>query len=226
MDYSLRGTGTEMSMQFVIEGAVRDFTPIKQFRQTYELPETFGVNQFEPKDFTGLGSIENAGAELNILRAALLEAIRAPRPLSAWMTEVTDLATLFRSKLLQINPVVHLKEIEIDFATAGMHDMLQALIYDLIRARASHQAPPPFDAIYANWLYSSIKLSQTVHLYPYAEREVWEINLLTHVYGRFGLQVRTRDGVVYAYDPALACPAMGYTATLLGDIAAAIYQAS
>ncbi len=213
-------------MQLAVEGALRDFSPVKVFRHAYSLPTSFGVNQFEPKDYTDLGSIEHAGAELNTVRAAVLDAIQLPCTLSDWMCAAPDIAALFRRQLLQINNIVHLKEIEVDFAVAGLHDVLQALIYELIRARAARQPPPPFEAIYTSWLNSSIKLSQTVYLYPYADREVWEIKLLTHVYGRFGLVVRTGDGFQYVYDPALACPAQGYMSTLLGEIAAAIYKAS
>ena len=213
-------------MQLAVEGALRDFSPVKVFRHAYNLPASFGVNHFEPKDYTDLGSIENAGAELNTVRAAVLDAIQLPCTLSDWMNAAPDIAALFRLKLLQINNVVHLKEIEVDFAVAGLHDMLQAVIYELVRARASRQPPPPFEANNASWLNTSIKLSQTVHLYPYADREVWEIKVLTHVYGRFGLVVRTNDGLQYVYDPALACPAQGYMTTLLGEIAAAIYKAA
>lgn len=213
-------------MQFIIDGIPRDFIPIKEFRQQHDLPPDFGVRVFEPKDYTDLGSIEAAGVELHQTRAAVLEAIRAPRPLAAWMDGALTLADLFREQLFAINHVVGLRENEIDFAVAGFHDVLQAVVYELIRARAARNAPRSFDELYRTWLFTTIKLSQTVHLYPYRDHVTWEIQILTHVYGRFGLVARTVEGTYYVYDPALACPAQGFMAALLAETADAIYRAS
>ena len=63
-------------MQLQIEGQVHRFTPIKNFREMFDLPLTFGIPMFDSKNFTGLGQIESAGAaELNVVRQAVLDAI-------------------------------------------------------------------------------------------------------------------------------------------------------
>ncbi len=213
-------------MRFMVDGIERDFTPIKAFRQTFGLPPTFGVQLFEPKDYTDLASIEEAGAELITVRIAVLRAMSQPHTLAEWMQAVPKLVALFNQNLVSINEVVNLKEVEIDFAAAGFGDVLQAVIYELIRARAANHAPPPFESIYRKWMYSTVKISQTVHLYPYVENVSWEIQILTHVYGRFGMIVRTADAAHYLVDPALGCPAEGYMATLLAEVAAALYRAA
>jgi hypothetical protein len=212
-------------MQFIINGIERRFTPVKEFRQQYQLPSNFGVRLFEPKDYTGLGSIEAAGAELNAVRAAVLAALQPPRPLAAWMRSAPEIAALFHENLRQINHNVHLRDNEIEFAVAGFHDVLQAVVYELIRARAAQHPPASFESLYAAWIHSTIRLSHTVHLYPYRDQPTWEVQVLTHVYGRFGMVIQTVDGTRCVYDAALACPALGYMGSLLAETADAIYRA-
>ena len=60
-------------MQLLIEGELRQFVPIKNFRQQFDLPDAFGISMFEPKDYTGLGQIDSAGPELNVVRRAVLD---------------------------------------------------------------------------------------------------------------------------------------------------------
>jgi hypothetical protein len=210
-------------MRLIINGVEREFTPIKAFREQYQLPQHFGIHLFEPKDYTGLGTIEHAGSEMVKMRDAIVRDAARPRSLAEWMRYALDLTDLFRRQLQLINDVVQLKDVEIDFAAAGLSDVLQAIIYAIIRARAAQQTPPTFASIYNTWLNSTVKISQMTHFYPYAANVSWEIHIVTHVYGRAGLIVRTADSTHYIYDPSLGCPAEGYMESLLSEIAAYIY---
>jgi hypothetical protein len=212
-------------MQLVIEGEARDFIPIKDFRARFHLPPDFGVARFEPKDYTGLGRIDRAGAELNAVRQAVLAAIPARMPLQGWMEFLPSLTNLFREKLYEINPQVGLKDVEIDFAVAGFGDVCQALLYAMLRARAAGRPFPAFQQVYSEWLNSSVKVYGEVYEYAH-EGQVWRVRLVAQAYGRAGLIVDTGDATHYVYDPSLACPAEGYMATLLSDTAARILAAT
>jgi hypothetical protein len=205
-------------MHLTVDGAPRPFIPIKAFREAHDLPPEFGVALFEPKDFTGLGRIDRAGAELNSVRAAVLAAIPAALPLQAWLNFAPELTRLFTNKLYEINLRVNLHDVEIDFAAAGFADVCQTVIYAMLRARG---APPlPFEAIYGEWLDQTTRVSQTIH--PYND---WQVQIVTHAYGRAGLIVRTETETFYVQDAALGCPAEGYMAALLADVAARIMAA-
>jgi hypothetical protein len=198
-----------------VDGAPRQFIPIKAFREAHDLPPEFGVAMFEPKDFSGLGRIDRAGAELNSVRAAVLAAIPVGLPLQAWLGFAPELTRLFTNKLYEINPKVHLHDVEIDFAAAGFADVCQAVIYAMLRARGA--PPPPFEAIYGEWLDSTTRVSQTIH--PY---EGWQVQIVTHAYGRAGLVVQAQADTFYVQDSALGCPAEGYMASLLTEVGARI----
>src|SRR5579871_5583867 len=131
-------------MRLTIDGAAREFIPIKTYRQAHDLPPEFGVALFEPKDYAGLGRIDQAGAELNEVRAAVLAAIPPRLTIQQWMSFAPDLTRLFTDKLYEINPNVRLHDVEIEFAAAGFADVCQAVIY----ARLRDANPPPFEAIY------------------------------------------------------------------------------
>lgn len=208
-------------MQLLIEGEIRQFIPVKTFRAQYDLPPEFGVKLFEPKDYTGLGSIERAGAELNEVRSAMLAA--APRGLtpSGWLAALPALQSQFRGELERINPAVGLHEVEIDFAAAGFGDMTRAFVYALLRARAAGDMPPTYEAVYGAWLNSTVRISGLVHRYRCRER-TWAIRIVNHAYGRAGLIVSMEDGQHYVHDPGLGCPAEGFMWSLLGDLAAII----
>ncbi len=202
-------------MRLTLDGALRAFTPIKAFREAHGLPPEFGVALFEPKDFTGLGRIDQVGAELNGVRAAVLAAIPPNLPLQQWLTFALELTRLFTKKLYEINPKVRLRDVEIEFAAAGFADVCQAVVYALLSARGAE--PPSFEAIYGDWLDQSARVSQTVHRY-----DDWQVQIVTHAYGRAGLVVRAGDETYYVQDSSLGCPAEGYMMALLADVAARI----
>ncbi len=211
--------------QFSIEGQIRDFIPVKDFRAAHGLPPTFGVASFEPKDYAGLGRIDSAGAELNAVRQAVLAAIPARMPLQGWMGFLPQVVSLFQRSLYEINAQVGLKDVEVEFAVAGFGDVCQALLYAMLRARAGGLPMPDFRQVYAEWLNSSIRLYGEQYDYRHGG-QTWYVTLLVHAYGRAGLIVDAGDLTYYVYDPALACPAEGYMAALLGEVAERILAAT
>lgn len=202
-------------MRLTIDGAPRTFTPIRAFREAHGLPPAFGVALFEPKDYTGLGRIDQAGAELNAVRVAVLAAMPSKLAMREWLGFAPQLTARFVSQLYAINAKVQLRDVEIEFAAAGFADVCQAVIYALLRAQSGDA--PPFEAIYGAWLDQTARVSQTIHEYG-----GWQIQIVTHAYGRAGLIVRDGAETSYVQDAALGCPAEGYMASLLAEVAARI----
>jgi hypothetical protein len=200
-------------MQLLVNGSLRDFVEIKAFRAQYQLPDEFRVAHFEPKDYANLGSIEGAAHEMVDLKRKLLNALPHYDNIQHWLYFLPSLQQLFREQLEAINARVRLREVEIDFAAAGFGDVCQAWVYALIYTQAAHKAPPLFKQVYADWLYSTVRLSQLVH--PY---QGWQIQLITHAYGRIGMMAKQGDQTCYIYDAALACPAEGFMMTLIHEV--------
>jgi hypothetical protein len=201
-------------MHFMIDGQPRPLTDIKDFRAQFNLPSEFKVSLFEPKDYTGLGSIERAGAELNSVRRAVLDAI--PQRITVDMligSVLPDIERVFEARLYAINAQVGLKDAEIGFAVSGFSDVCRAWSYAYLRTRIDKSPPPDFNILYADWLNNSIRVSQTRH--PY---QSWQVQVLTHAYGRFGLIIHMDKETHYLYDPSLACPAEGYMLNLLSEV--------
>ena len=211
--------------QFALEGQIRNFISVKDFRAAQGLPPEFGVAYFEPKDYAGLGRIDRAGAELNAVRQAVLAAIPGQMPFRGWMGFLPQLVGLFQRSLYEINAQVGLKDVEIDFAVAGFGDVCQALLYAMLRARTGNTPMPDFWQVYGEWLNSSIKVYGERYDYTH-NGATWSVTLVAHAYGRAGLIVETDEATHYVYDPALACPAEGYMAALLSEVAERILGAT
>ena len=205
-------------MDLLIDGVRRSFTPIRQYRAAHGLPDEFGVALFESKDYGDLGSIDGteAGAALNALRAAVLAAIPPHIALAELVSTAEALTSFFRAHMYAINTVVNLKPAEIDFAAAGFADVTQNYAYALLRARLSRTDAPPFMAIYGAWLESSARVATTEHEYVHGG-DVWRVRVVSHAYGRAGLQVERGAAVNDVADGALACPADGFMAALLRE---------
>lgn len=199
-------------MRLTVDGAARHFEPIKAFRQAHNLAPDFGVALFEPKDYSGLGRIDRAGTDLNHVRAAVLNAIPARMALRDWLLFIPELTDLFRRALEGINRKVGLHEVEIEYAAAGFADVCQAVVYARVRG-----ADMPFEVIYGAWLDQTARISQTIHFYG-----GWQVQIVTHAYGRAGMIVRDADETWYVSDSILGCPADGYMATLLAEVSARI----
>jgi hypothetical protein len=183
-----------------------------------QLPEAFGVQTFEPKDFEGLAAIDRAGSEMNEMRAALLNLVPTRMLTPEILPFVDRMVAMFRAALAGINDRVGLRIQEIEFAVAGFADVLHNWAYALIRARASHTSLPDFQFVYMNWLQSSVRVSQRVFPYPGATGSL-HVQVLNHAYGRIGLRVADQDQVYYVQDGIYACPAEGYMVSLLTELA-------
>jgi hypothetical protein len=194
-------------MQLLIDGEHREFIPIKIFRDAYDLPDGFGVAFFEPKDYTGLGSIEQKGAALNDLRQQVLESIPAQLSPQQWLNFLPTLQKTFRRHLMLAG--TGLRESEIEFAVAGLANVCQAIIYARLRVDT-----PAFDEIYADWLQNTVRLSQT--RYPYGS---WQVQIVTHAFGRVGMVIQAENDMYYVLDNRLACPAESFMRDLLREIA-------
>ncbi|MDL1899415.1 hypothetical protein FBR02_01435 [Anaerolineae bacterium CFX9] len=211
-------------MQLMVDGQLQTFLPLRAFCETYHLPSSFSVALFEPKDYTGLGSIERAGAALNGLRAELIAALPEAQPLPAWLAWLPQLAQTFHERLTAINAHVGLREEEIGFAVSGLADVCHAWVYALLRAHLSGADIPAFSTVYRDWLNGTVRVSQTVHTYPYNQDTIWRVQVITHAYGRAGLVIDTGTRFHYVADAALACPAEGFMLNLLTELAAGIAQ--
>ena len=94
-----------------------------------------------------------------------------------------------------------------------------------VRGGVNDPANDFFHPVYNQWLDNSLKVFTQTYPYPHAE-ENWQVQIFAHAYGRAGLVVHRPDATDYVYDPALGCPAEGFMAALLGEIAARMLAAT
>ncbi len=203
-------------MQLRIDDTLHTFTPIAAFREAHGLPATFAMARFQPKDGTGLGSIDRAGPALQSIREALLKAVPVQMTATETLEFVPQLAQQFERALRGVNERVGLREPEIEFAVQGLQDMLMTLAYALVRATASGTRPA-FEAVYAAWLFDSVRVAATPLSYEHAGR-TYGVRVVIHAYGRVGLIVQTEGEAHYLIDKALACPVEGFMAGLLAEL--------
>lgn len=212
-------------MNLIINGQPRTFEDLHTFREHHTLPDTFGVAQFEPKDYTGLARIDQAGPALNRVRETVLSAI--PEPLEATHLPIyADLLTkTFQMALLNINEEVNLKPVEVDFAVEGFRGVISAVTFALIRARVTKDASPTFIEIYGTWLSESVRVSAQVHPFTH-NGTTWQIQIVNTMYGRAGLVITTTDETYYVADASLGCPAEGFMYNLLKSATEKIIMAA
>lgn len=203
-------------MKFIIDKVEQEFIPIKAFRNQYKLPQSFGVSQFEPKNYNGLGSLDKAGTNLNELRDHILQLIPDKITLSKLMSFIDHIQFQFQTDLFNINDAIALKDVEIEFAVAGFGDVLRRMIYQMIPARANQQEMPSFESIYYGWVNDSIRVSSQIHEVEH-HGETWQLQVINQVYGRVGLKIVMEDNVIYVADGIYLCPAEGFMYTLLKD---------
>lgn len=208
-----------VKMRLQINGILREFIPIKQFRQQHGLPDDFGVAWFEPKDFSGLAAIDQAGTALNHLRQQVLAAVPNSIKLAQLPVTLDHLQQQFRTELNAINDQVGLKDVEIEYAVAGFADVNQALLYELLRHQRASAARPDFATVYHTWLNHSVRVASTSHTIVHNQSH-WSIQIVNHAYGRVGLMAHV-DGKTthYVHDSIYACPAEGFMFTLLAELA-------
>jgi hypothetical protein len=217
-------------MQLIIEGRLETFIPLQTFRSQHGLPEEFTLAYFEPKDWTGLGSIEQAGkALLEVKRRLVLATPGQLRP-SDLGPAVDRLADQFQQELLAINSVVGLRQVEIEFAVAGFADVLQRVAFKLIQlgqiyCHVPEQMRREFDflAVYQAWLDGSTRIATTTRSYTWGEHE-YRVQVIYNAYGRVGLKVQVGQTTTYVADMGLACPAASYMLGLCGEVAQAMVE--
>ena len=204
-------------MQLSIDGRLQTLVDIKTFRELLGLPQHFGVSYFEPKDYRGLGSIEQAGAELNSVRNAIIQAVPQRLERFALLPLIDFLSTLFRDALNTINGSVGLRADEVEFAVAGFADVLMAVAYALIENRSLANSALDFNAIYFTWVNSSTRISSQQHVFEHNNQPL-NIQVINTAYGRAGLVVDTAEARHYVRDGMFACPAEGFMLRLLRDV--------
>lgn len=208
-------------MRLTIYNHVREFTPVRSFREKFDLPPEFGITQFFAKDFTGLGSLDQAGDALEVLRHAILNAIPEETPPEGWLAFALRLQLTFNRNLERINPRIGLLPSEIEFAAMGFGELCQVFIYAVLRARIEQKPLPPVQDLYRDWLNNTTAVSLVTYLYPY-RGDTWRIQMVRTAYGRVGLIIQTAESTYYVQDAQLGCPAEGFIASLIEEVATKI----
>ena len=211
-------------MKLRIQDVDHQFIPIRDFRETHDLPDTFSIAQFEPKSYEGLGSLDKAGVAMNELREHVLQLIPAKIAFPELLRFIDHIQLQFQTDLFNINDTISLKDVEVEFAVAGFGDVLRAIMYAMIPAKASQAYMPSFDSMYNGWINDSVRVSQQIHAYQHKEA-IWTIQVVNHVYGRAGLQITIDDEVFYVEDGMYLCPAEGFMYSLLKDVSVKIWSA-
>ena len=210
-------------MKLRIDDIEHQLLPLKDFRVEHGLPPEFSVAMFEPKDYTGLGHIDMAGNEMNVLRNHILQLIPDSLAIVDLLQFIDRLQFQYQTDLFSINEAIGLKDIEVEFAVAGFGDMLRTLAYAIIPAKVNKQAMPSFDTIYYRWLNDSVRISSQIHEYLH-NGKIWKIRIINHVYGRAGLHIQMDAVDVFVSDGVYLCPAAGFMYTLLKDASGKIWN--
>ena len=206
-------------MKLRIHDIDHDFIPIKAFRETHHLPDTFGLAQFEPKNYEGLASLDKAGSAMNEFREHVLLLIPNEIAFPELLRFIDHIQLQFQTDLFNINEAISLKDVEVEFAVAGFGDVLRAMMYKMIPAKASKEEMPSFESIYYGWINDTVRVSSQVHRY-----QGWSIQVINHVYGRAGLQITIDDEIIYVADGIYLCPAEGFMYTLLTEVCHKIWS--
>jgi hypothetical protein len=205
-------------MQLMIADEPRTFVPIQSFRVRFSLPDTFTMNNFQPKSWDGLAAIDNAGEALADLHQQTVAAVPENVPAADWLSRVPRMASAFEVALVGVNDDIGLREPEIAFAVGGFGDVCSAYGLALFRAVVTHQPTPDFDEVYREWLDGTVRVGPRI---PYRQDDTsWTLRVITHAYGRIGLVVDTGAETVYVSDKSLACPAESFMFRLMRDVGA------
>ena len=156
-------------MRLQIDGVWVDLTPITDFRARYQLPDSFGLPLFEPKDYTGLARLDQSGDALQRLQRDTLAAVPAVLQHHTLLPTVERIQHAFETALNTVNPSVGLRPAEIDFAVSGFGDLCQNLGYELMRLYALRQpvSDDLAESVYRHWLNSSCRISTAQHSYQH-----------------------------------------------------------
>jgi hypothetical protein len=219
-------------MQLKINNQQYSFTPLQTFRKHWQLLDDFTIDRFDPKNWSGLGSVETAGPTLKKLKQRVIEAT-PPVIIPIRLIDQIDASTnIFRQELETINSQIGLRPAEIDFAVAGFQDVLHAAGYHLLQLAHTHRHNPAligqhfdFAGVHQTWLDESVRISATVHSYLSGDNQ-FQVRVIYYAYGRVGLEVTVPTGeCFYVTDLRLACPASGFMETLEEQVAQVLVQA-
>lgn len=218
-------------MQFMLHEQRHITIPLQTFRLQQGLPDDFTAALFEPKDWTGLGSISGCGHLLVEMRENIIQTLPSNLKLTELFPLVEALTDLFHQEMVTINPHIGLQEVEIEFAVAGFADVLRGVAFKLIQLSQTYrndltqvQRDFDFEAAYQGWLDDSTRLSSVIHPYHYDDT-TYQVQVIYNPYGRVGLKVQVAEEIYYVTDMSLACPAASYMHDLCGDIAVKICEA-
>jgi len=207
-------------MMLKINGETPHLIPIREFRIRNLLSPEFGINTFLPKDYSGLGRIDEAKTELQLVHAAVVAAV-PHNPPPSWLGMTVELQEVFHTQLVVINHQIGLKRSEIEYAVLGFGEVCQSFVTGLLNAWMYRQPIPTFEDVYSEWLNSSIQLSQRIFDYPHQGKN-WEVRLIKHAYGVMGLAIDTGETIFYIRDAERQCPAEGFMFNLLKEVTAKV----
>lgn len=196
----------------MVNGHPRLFEPVRAYRARWGLPDTFALALFEQKPpDPGLGSMASAGA------AGALRAVAA-HTLAAYPRGAEAASAAFEAALAAHNDAVGLRSAEIDFAGAGFRDLLAAFAFAHVSATLRRTPPPLFDDVFAAWNADHTTVSSSELAYAH-HGQAWVVQVVRTAFGRAGLKVsRPAADADWVSDPALGCPAEGFTLDLLREV--------
>ena len=212
-------------MELRLNGQTETLIPITTFREMWQLPDTFHIAYFEPETRSELGSLDQAGNTLNKVRETVKLAVSEKILLPDLFTEVERLALYFQQTLTTVNHLIGLHQVEIDFARAGLEDILRSVTDQLVRLYYEHKTTPEkicenldFATLYQAWLDSGVRIASSEKSFSHNDK-TFIVQVIYDPYGRVGLQVKVDDQIHYVADTRFMCPAANYMRLLSEDVA-------
>jgi hypothetical protein len=213
-------------MRLQIDGDWHELIPLTEFKTRFQLPPDFGISLFEPKDYTGLARLDQAGDALQRLQRETVVAVPEVLQWPKLFTVLDQVQQTFASTLDALNPSVGLRPVEVEFAVSGLGDLCQLFGYELMRIYALKQPLPqelPHD-LYQQWLNSSVRISSTRHAYRHDDAE-WQIQILNTIYGRVGFIIHlAAKERFYVQDSLYTCPADAFMLRLFMQLSRKIVE--
>ncbi|MCB0154621.1 MAG: hypothetical protein KDF65_07475 [Anaerolineae bacterium] len=218
-------------MQLEVDGQERTFIPLKLFQARFNLPDEFGSAYFEKKDWD-IGSLNGGAEALSSVKKDVTRIVPSTLTLTDLLHQPEQLAATFRTSLEAVNLHIGLTQVQLDFAVDGLHNLLLAVVYELVRLHhlfrgdvQQIQATFDFTALYRNWLNQSVSIFGQSYDYHH-EGLCFEIKTISYLYGRMGLRIENAGEVYYVADSTLACPAAGFMGDLAEALALALCRAA
>ena len=212
-------------MQLTINNQPQEFISLQQFCHQWNLPDDFGVNFFEPKNWDGLGSIKGAGEMMAVMKDEVIAAIPETIPIAGLLSVVDIVSQSFRYRLEIANNRIGLRLHDVGFAVAGFEDVMRDGIYQLLRLNHTYQGNLvqirknfDFVSVYQTWLDASVRVSSEVRTIQYAEN-IFDVQIVNHIYGRVGLEVTVDSKTYFVTDKSLACPGENFMEELCREAA-------